>query len=160
MNRKNSLQRVHVLFAAFLFALISTSLVILADDAPPPWVVPARAARKKNPIDSSDASIAAGKTIYVAQCLKCHGDAGKGDGQSSKDLKVKPKDLSDPTVASQTDGALFYKITNGRSPMPTFEKLISDDDRWNVVIYIRTLEPMPATQPDATSSATQPANGQ
>jgi mono/diheme cytochrome c family protein len=159
MTKKTFLKRAFAFAPAFLFALISTSLVLIADDAPPPWVVPARAARKKNPIDSTPASIAAGKAVYAVQCLKCHGDTGKGDGQSSKDLKVKPKDLSDPVIASQSDGALFYKITAGRAPMPTFEKLISDDDRWNVVNYVRTLEPTSATQPTA-SSATQPANGQ
>jgi mono/diheme cytochrome c family protein len=132
-------------FTVLLTMALST---LLADDnGRPPWVAPSRAARKKNPIAADDKSIAAGKGIYIAQCLKCHGDAGKGDGPSAKDLDPKPKDLSDPAIASQTDGALYWKITTGRKPMPSFENLLSDDDRWSVVNYVRTLEPASATQP-------------
>jgi len=156
MKQTTSARWVSVLFAIFLLVTVFPSLVMMADDAAsPPWVAPARAARKKNPIAPDDKSIAAGKAVYVAQCLKCHGDAGKGDGPSAKDLNPRPKDLSDPNIAGQTDGALYWKITTGRKPMPTFEQLISEDDRWNVINYVRTLAPAPSTQP-----ATQPANGQ
>jgi mono/diheme cytochrome c family protein len=136
-----------ILIGMVFTGTVFSSLVMLADDASPPWVAPARAARKKNPIPPDDKSIAAGKAIYVAQCLKCHGDTGKGDGPSAKDLTPRPKDLSDPAVAGQSDGALYWKITTGRKPMPTFENLISDEDRWNVVNYLRTLAPAPTSQP-------------
>jgi mono/diheme cytochrome c family protein len=144
-----------MLLAVLLVVTMFSSLMMGDDSSSPPWVAPARAARKKNPIAPDAGSIAAGKAIYMTQCLKCHGDAGKGDGPSAKDLNPRPKDLSDPNVASQTDGALFWKITTGRKPMPTFEQLISEDDRWNVINYVRTLAPAPSTQ-----AATQPANGQ
>ncbi|MGD0540445.1 MAG: c-type cytochrome [Tepidisphaeraceae bacterium] len=156
MTQTASARWVYILFASVLLVTVFSSLVIMADDASsPPWVAPARAARKKNPIPSNDNSIAAGKAVYIAQCLKCHGDAAKGDGPSAKDLNPKPKDLSDPNVSGQTDGALYWKITTGRKPMPTFESLTSEEDRWNVVNYLRTLAPAPSTAP-----ATQPANGQ
>jgi mono/diheme cytochrome c family protein len=125
----------------------SISTLVADDSSQTPWVAPARAARKKNPIPADGKSVAAGKDVYIAQCLKCHGDAGKGDGPSAKDLDPKPKDLSDPKIAGQTDGSMFWKITTGRKPMPGFENLISEDDRWNVINYVRTLEPPPATQP-------------
>jgi mono/diheme cytochrome c family protein len=47
---------------------------------------------------------------------------------------------------------MYWKITNGRKPMPAFETLTSADDRWNVINYIRTLEPPPA----ASAPSTQP----
>jgi mono/diheme cytochrome c family protein len=131
---------------AVIFAT-SISTLIADDSSQTPWVAPARAARKKNPVPADAKSVAAGKDVYVAQCLKCHGDAGKGDGPSAKDLDPKPKDLSDPKIAGQTDGSMFWKITTGRKPMPGFENLISEDDRWNVINYTRTLEPSAATQP-------------
>jgi mono/diheme cytochrome c family protein len=125
-----------------------SSLVLIAQDAPPPWIAPAREARKKNPVAPDAKSIAAGQTIYHDQCLKCHGERGKGDGPGAKDLKVKVRDLSDPQIAGQTDGSIFWKITTGRTPMPTFEKLIpADEDRWNVINYSRTLAPAPTTKP-------------
>ena len=70
---------------------VFSSLVIMADDAGPPWVAARTRRAKKNPILPDDKSIAAGKTIYIAQCLKCHGDTGKGDGPSAKDLDRQAK---------------------------------------------------------------------
>jgi mono/diheme cytochrome c family protein len=108
------------------------------------WQAPPRAARKQNPIPADDKSIAAGKKIYSAQCVDCHGPEGHGDGRRAKDLEPSPEDLTAPAIAGQSDGALFWKISEGRKPMPTFEKLISEDDRWNVVNYLRTLSATPS----------------
>jgi mono/diheme cytochrome c family protein len=156
MTQANSYRPIRILILAVFLLTAFSSMVIQADDASsPPWVAPARAARKKNPIPADDKSVSAGRDVYVAQCLKCHGDAGKGDGPSAKDLNPKPRNISDPAIAAQTDGSIFWKLTTGRKPMPTFENLISEDDRWNVINYVRTLQPPPATQP-----ATQPASGQ
>jgi mono/diheme cytochrome c family protein len=107
------------------------------------WQAPPRAARKKNPVPADDQSIAAGKALYQQECRACHGELGKGDGPSAKDLEKKPGDLSSPKMWDQTDGALFWKLTTGRKPMPTYEQKFSDDQRWSVVNYIRTLAPKP-----------------
>jgi mono/diheme cytochrome c family protein len=111
------------------------------------WKAPDRAARKKNPVPADAAAIAAGKGIYAANCLACHGTGGKGDGPAAAAINPPPKDLSDPKIAAQTDGELFWKITEGKKPMPAFETLLSDTDRWKVVDYIRTFMPPSATQP-------------
>ena len=107
------------------------------------WKAPLRAAQRKNPVTPDANSIAAGKTVYIKECLSCHGTAGKGDGSAAKDLTKSPGDLSNPKMWEQTDGALFWKITTGKSPMATYEKLLTDAQRWNVVNYIRTLAPRP-----------------
>lgn len=136
-------KRARIVFAAAAAGLIATvalpPLRSLADSPPEEWKAPARAARRKNPIAADQKSIAAGKAVYSSQCLSCHGPAGHGDGPAAKDLNPKPRDLSDPNIQSQTDGSIFWKLTEGRKPMPTFEKLISEDDRWNVINYVRTL---------------------
>jgi mono/diheme cytochrome c family protein len=150
MRQKTTQRWVSILFITGLTVTLLTSFTLMADDSSStPWVAPNRASRKKNPVPATPDSIAAGKQVYIAQCVKCHGDAGKGDGPSASSLTPRPRDLSDPAVASQTDGALFWKITTGRKPMPTFENLISEDDRWNVVNYIRTFAPAPTSQPAA-----------
>ncbi len=121
---------------------------LMADDATSEWNAPARAARRKNPQPADEKSLAAGKDVYIKQCLSCHGDHGKGDGPAAANLNPRPHDLGAAKVAAQSDGALFWKITEGKAPMPSFDKLIPEDQRWAVVNYIRTFAPRPAaTQP-------------
>jgi mono/diheme cytochrome c family protein len=135
----------------FLFTTIAVIDVIAA--APPPeWKAPARAAKKKNPVPADDASVAAGKIGYQKECLSCHGDTGKGNGPAAANLEVKPGDLSDPKLWAQTDGELFWKITEGKKPMPSYNKLFSDEQRWQIVNYVRTFAPKPAGAQGGDSS--------
>jgi mono/diheme cytochrome c family protein len=127
-------------------AIGMTAMAWLATPAGPargaeeePWVAPARAARKKNPVPADDASISAGKAVYTKECQQCHGEKGKGDGPASKDLTIKPHDLSSDVVVKQTDGALFWKLTEGRKPMPSYDKTLSETERWQAINYVRTL---------------------
>jgi mono/diheme cytochrome c family protein len=105
------------------------------------WKAPPRASKKENPIPPDEKSIARGKALYNEHCLSCHGASGKGDGPAAKDLPKKCGDLSHPKMWEQTDGALFWKITEGKPPMTGYEKLLDKDDRWHVVNYMRTLAP-------------------
>ena len=133
---------------ALLLCIALTSVVSWGDGtAEADWTAPARASRKKNPIAYDDASVAAGKELYAKQCLSCHGETGKGDGSAAKDLDKKPNDLTLPKVQDQTDGALFWKVTEGKKPMPSFEKMMTDDQRWQTINYLRSLAPKPATKP-------------
>lgn len=108
------------------------------------WIAPARAAKKKNPIAVDAASLAKGKTLYTKECASCHGNAGKGDGPAAKALEKHPGDLSLPKLWDQTDGAIFWKLTEGRKPMPSNLLTMSEDDRWHVINYTRTLAPKPS----------------
>lgn len=135
MNRSIFVALIAAGLAAFVWAGISTAR---AEDATP-WEAPPRAARKKNPVASDAASIAAGSAVYTKQCLSCHGEKGKGDGPASKELNPKPRNLSDESIAKESDGALFWKITEGRKPMPTFDKMITETERWQVINYVRAL---------------------
>jgi len=118
-----------------------------ADDQAP-WKAPSRAARKKNPIAATADSIARGKAVYIAQCLPCHGPGAKGDGPAGASLTPHPPDLTSAAVASETDGELFWKITNGRKPVPSYEKTWPEEDRWSVINFVRTLgPPVTSTQP-------------
>ena len=105
------------------------------------WEAPARAARKKNPIAADEKSLTLGKTLYIRECRSCHGDGGKGDGPSAKDLTKPAGDLTSLKVWKQSDGALFWKITEGRKPMPSFDKLLNDDERWHVINYLHAFAP-------------------
>ena len=141
MKTRTSLLIAGVLGAALVMA------GALAQDVKPgvdEWVAPVRAAKKKNPIAVDAASLAKGKAIYTKECASCHGNAGKGDGPAAKALEKHPGDLSLPKLWDQTDGAIFWKLTEGRKPMPSNLLTMSEDDRWHVINYTRTLAPKPS----------------
>lgn len=105
------------------------------------WKVPDAAKAKKNPVASNAESIAAGKALWSTHCKSCHGTKGLGDGTKAAQLKTEPGDFSKADFQAQTDGALFYKTSEGRDDMPSFKKKIPDEeDRWNLVNFIRTLK--------------------
>jgi mono/diheme cytochrome c family protein len=145
------------LLALICFALMAGSVCVMAQDAKAPeWKAPARAAKRKNPVPADAKSVAAGKEIYAAQCISCHGATGGGDGPKAADLQTKPRNLREPKIQAQTDGELFWKLTTGKTPMPVFEKLLPDEnDRWTVINYVRTFAPASTTQP-TTPATTQP----
>jgi mono/diheme cytochrome c family protein len=103
------------------------------------WIAPAAEVRKQNPVAVNETSLAAGEKIYLKRCLSCHGKTGNGDGPDAVDLGIHPAKFSDPRLAEETDGALFWKITSGKKPMPDYGRRLSPTDRWNVIIYLRTL---------------------
>jgi mono/diheme cytochrome c family protein len=123
--------------------LLSTKLFSEDANKDEEWKAPARASKKPNPIPADENSIAAGKIVYTKECFSCHGTTGKGDGPAAKDLKKSPGDLSNPKMWEQTDGALFWKITTGKTPMASYEKLLTEEQRWNVINYVRILAPHP-----------------
>lgn len=121
-----------------------------------PWVAPTRASKKPNPEHADNNSVDAGKRIYERECLSCHGAKGMGDGPKSADLQRRPGNLADPAMWNQTDGALFWKISEGRAPMPATKTLLSEGERWHVINYVRTLPPAEAA-PIAPKFALQEA---
>ena len=122
-----------------LAALFALSTAAPGQTSVEPWKAPARAARKKNPVPADAASIVRGKLLYRPNCEGCHGTAGRGDGPVAKDLERAPGDLASPTVAAQSDGELFWKISEGRKPMPGFDEPLTEEERWHIVNYTRTL---------------------
>ncbi len=107
------------------------------------WKAPESAKSKKNPVAVDQAGIAAGKQAYEKECLSCHGKKGKGDGPNSATLEKEPGDLTSAKVQDQTDGELFWKITQGKKPMPATNLTLTDEQRWQVVNYIRTFGKKP-----------------
>ncbi len=95
-----------------------------------------------NPIPPNADSIAAGKVLYLENCVPCHGLTGQGDGPVGITLNPRPADLTQHTAPGvHPDGRLYNWITDGveGSVMPAFGSALSDEERWHVVNYIRTL---------------------
>lgn len=103
------------------------------------WVAPAWADTIKNPFAQEEDAIALGKKVYNKYCWTCHGKSGKGDGPAGANLNPKPKDHTGTEIQQLSDGALFWKITKGNTPMPSYEKLLTEEQRWQAVNYIREL---------------------
>jgi mono/diheme cytochrome c family protein len=125
-----------------LTVLVSSALIAVSAEEPESkekWVAPAAEAQKKNPVPVNDPSLALGQKIYMQRCAGCHGKTGKGDGPDAADLGIHPAKLYDAAVQEQPDGALFWKVTVGKKPMPNYRTRLSPTDRWNVINYLRTL---------------------
>ncbi|HEY7870230.1 MAG TPA: cytochrome c [Methylomirabilota bacterium] len=103
-----------------------------------PWAAPASEKAKKNPTPADKKTVDQGEKVAKINCVSCHGNKGKGDGPASVALNPKPADWTSKKVQDEPDGELFWKITNGRGPMPAWRHL-PENDRWAVVRYIRTL---------------------
>lgn len=100
---------------------------------------PASADAIVNPLKGDAAATAEGKKLYVQFCATCHGNKGKGDGIAAPGLPKPPADHTSDFVQKQKDGALFWIITEGNNPMPTYRTTLSETQRWQVVNFIRTL---------------------
>jgi len=100
------------------------------------WQAPAEAKATKNPVKG----VGNAKKNIETNCVTCHGPNGKGDGPAAAALPPpKPADWTSAKIAAESDGELFWKISNGRGAMPPWKHL-PDKDRWEIVNYIRTLQ--------------------
>jgi mono/diheme cytochrome c family protein len=104
------------------------------------WTVPPTAKAEKNPLKPSADTVKIGRGIFTAQCQKCHGPQGKGDGPDSSP-QAPAADLTDEfRYDLNPEGVVFYKITGGHPPeMPAFKDLLKPDEIWQVVAYVMSL---------------------
>ncbi len=109
------------------------------------WELPEDADKTKNPVPTSPESVAKGKELYLdrmkGNCIFCHGENGAGNEANFPRLRRKPADISNKErMSAMTDGELYWKITKGiNGIMPAGTRRMNDEERWNVVNYIRTL---------------------
>lgn len=107
---------------------------------PPSAVIPASAAAMPNPVKPTTESQAFAKKMYGYDCAMCHGATGDGKGEMVASMKLTMADLSkSSTLASKTDGELFYIIKNGSGQMPGENGRQNDTQIWNMVSYVRSL---------------------
>ncbi|HEU5290429.1 MAG TPA: c-type cytochrome [Cyclobacteriaceae bacterium] len=106
-----------------------------------PWAVPEKNAKMKNPVAGDAEMLKIGKELWSKHCAVCHGKTGAGDGSKAAQLETPMEDMSTAAVQKQSDGELFYKMSEGRDEMPSFKKKIPDSEElWAVVSYMRTLK--------------------
>jgi mono/diheme cytochrome c family protein len=123
------------------------------------WTIPDEAPGLVSPLEVTSDVVKKGAEIFNARCRKCHGAAGRGNGPYS-DPEHPAADLTRPEVGNTPDGVLFYKIWNGRRPMPAFKVVLEREDVWKAVAFVKTLSQgaaAPAAQPSAQPPAGAPA---
>ena len=98
------------------------------------WQAPREATARNNPLPATAEIIGGGRKLFLRHCSECHGDDGQG--------RKRAADLLLAVVQEQSDGALFWKISNGnpRRGMPSWGRL-PEPQRWQLVLYLRSLPP-------------------
>ena len=143
----------------FLIAMAGLLIAGLTMAHDKDWVAPEAAKKMKNPIAASPAVLKAAKEIFADACAQCHGDTGKGDGPEAMMYSKKPADLSDAHMMSEMpDGEIFWKIGEGREPMPAFKKQLTEEQRWQLVHYVRTFSAKPTGAEPAKKPASKSAS--
>lgn len=105
-----------------------------------------------DPVPADQRSIADGRQLYLQNCAQCHGETGHGDGPAAAALNPRPLDLT-VHVGLHPDGQLFDWITNGipRTSMPAWKQKLTDQQRWDIINYLRTLSVTGERLPGATA---------
>ena len=123
-----------------LFSMLLFLVVGFNKSTQDKWVAPASADNIVNPLKGDDKAAFSGKKLYKMMCFVCHGPKGKGDGMGGTGLTPKPSDLTSTEFHSQSDGAIFWKIAEGRAPMAGYKNSIPEKKRWEIINYLRTLK--------------------
>jgi mono/diheme cytochrome c family protein len=108
----------------------------------PPMSLEMMTVRLKNPLQPTPQNLAHGQELYDNLCAACHGTDGRGDGPVAKAglLKHPPKNLVTGTAKDLPDGYIYAAIRNGILLMPAYADAMSSDERWDVVMYVRSME--------------------
>ena len=131
---------------ALLGLAVSAAVPSGSDEAP--WTAPPEEHAKVNPLAPSKDALKRGRALFLKHCATCHGQQGRGDGPAAAFGMVSPRDLTSPTVQARlSDGEMFWKISKGRKigsevlMPPGEEKIGKAEDRWRVVLFVRSLAP-------------------
>jgi mono/diheme cytochrome c family protein len=92
-----------------------------------------------------------GAFVFRNWCLPCHGASGRGDGQVALRGFPAPPPLNSARTLAMKDGQIFHIVTYGQKNMPPYASQVSEDDRWKVILHVRSLQ--------GSATAAQPATG-
>lgn len=112
---------------------------------PDPSTPPSQYQDLSNPLANDTTAAAQGEEIYTANCASCHGENAEGEGPAAAALDPQPANLAENQTAL-SDGYLFWRIVEGgamdpfNSQMPAWQGTLNDDQIWQVITYLRSLE--------------------
>jgi len=116
------------------------------------WVVPADKKGKLSSFPFDETTRNAGQKLYTVNCMSCHGTPGKGNYLK---LVPPPGDPGTDKIQHNSDGEIFYKVTEGRGQMPSFKSVLTSTEIWNIISFLRSFNNSYKQQvmPVITSSA-------
>jgi mono/diheme cytochrome c family protein/Tol biopolymer transport system component len=123
-----------------------------------PIAAPGESSGPANPLQANAQAIQAGKQLYAANCVPCHGANGTGNGVIAAGMNPRPADFTQHMIPGKhTDGQVFLWIKDGisGSAMPAWGARLSEEQIWQLVTYLRTFGQ--AATPAATLPAESPA---
>ena len=100
----------------------------------------AEAAEITNPLESSPERIESGRQLFQTNCKHCHGAEGRGDGPSGLYFEPTPQAMQGERVTERSDGEIFWILGNGSANMPSFGNLLTHEERWELILFIRSLQ--------------------
>ena len=99
-----------------------------------------------NPVDPTAENLVRAQQVFARNCSMCHGIAGESDSFISvtfTSMDIKPPanfaEAGSITQDGSSDGLAFWIISDGLGNMPAFRHLLSYEDRWGVIHYLRLL---------------------
>lgn len=127
------------LFSFLLSAIFSLGISNMVNAQENSWKAPPEAEQQVNPIPADSVSTKKGESLFIQYCSTCHGKEGVGDGPTAIRLITEPPDLTAVEV-KQSDGELAWKIATGKNPMPKWNDTLSENEIWDIVNFIRSLQ--------------------
>jgi mono/diheme cytochrome c family protein len=94
-----------------------------------------------------------GAFVFSNFCAVCHGAAGAGNGPVAQRGYPPPPSLLVEHALKMKDGQLFHVLTYGQNNMPSYASQLSRDDRWNAILYVRTMQATATSVPLPTPTA-------
>jgi cbb3-type cytochrome oxidase cytochrome c subunit len=99
-----------------------------------------------------DISIMRGRQVYLQRCWMCHGDAGQGEGPDGAHLAPIPANFTEPDPKKFPDSEWYWKVSYGigNAAMPQWHLLLSEEDRWAAIKYIKSTFVNPSKPTDVS----------
>lgn len=127
------------LLQILVILLFSNYTIAQTTDNNAQWVAPPEANELVNPMEDNTLAVLLGKRIYSSECQVCHGKYGNAETDIAGALAQKPKNFTKEDFLKQSDGAIFWKLSEGRGLMQPFKTMLSEEEIWSVVMYVKKL---------------------
>jgi len=106
----------------------------------PPMSLEQATVQMHNPLQATPENLAKGKEQFGTYCAPCHGESGQGNGPVAHILAKPPKNLIAGTSKDLPDGYIYGAIRDGVLSMPSYAEEMPAEQRWQVVMYIRSMQ--------------------